>query len=43
MGILFSPEIKQVPFLSEYSLVIDEFVSNVIADIKQRIAALQTQ
>ena len=43
VGILFSPEIRQVPFLSEYSLVIDEFVSNVIADIKQRIAALQTQ
>ena len=40
-GILFSPEIRQVPVLAEYSVVIDEFVSNIIADIKQRIAAIE--
>ena len=40
-GILFSPEIRQVPVLAEYSVIIEEFVSNVIADIKQRIAAIE--
>ena len=40
-GILFSPEIRQVPVLAEYSVVIDEFVSNIITDIKQRISDVQ--
>ena len=40
-GILFSPEIRQVPVLAEYSVIIDELVSNVIADIKQRISTVE--
>ena len=41
-GILFSPEIRQVPILAEHSVIINDFVSNVVADIKQRASTFST-